>query len=229
MRKPVVDYRQFRLSKINTPQFSHLKLLGGWFLYFVLFYLTERFIPAQNCYVVHSPLDDMIPFMEIFIVPYVFWYVLIALTLVYFALYNVENFKGFQKFIMASQFIPMLIYIVFPTMQELRPNLDEIARSNIFKDLVGFLYTIDTNTNVCPSMHVAYSIGIASAWLKEKSASTVWKIFIVVNVILICLSTAFIKQHSVIDAFAAIPVCIVAEVIAFGKNFWLQKFKRNKV
>ena len=30
MKKPMVDYRQFRLSKLNTPEFSHLKLLGGW-------------------------------------------------------------------------------------------------------------------------------------------------------------------------------------------------------
>ena len=29
MKKPVVDYRTFRLRKINEPQFSHLKLLLG--------------------------------------------------------------------------------------------------------------------------------------------------------------------------------------------------------
>ncbi len=29
VKKPVVDYRQFRLRKLNDPQFSHLKLLGG--------------------------------------------------------------------------------------------------------------------------------------------------------------------------------------------------------
>lgn len=36
MRKPQVDYRQFRFSKLNTPQFSHLKLLLGWVGYFNL-------------------------------------------------------------------------------------------------------------------------------------------------------------------------------------------------
>ena len=29
MRKPEIDYRTFRLSKLNDPQFAHLKLLGG--------------------------------------------------------------------------------------------------------------------------------------------------------------------------------------------------------
>ena len=37
MKKPVVDYRQFRLRKLNTPEFSHLKLLLiGWGAYFAL-------------------------------------------------------------------------------------------------------------------------------------------------------------------------------------------------
>ena len=120
----------------------------------------------------------------------------------------------------------MAVYIIFPNMQPLRPT--EFARDNIFTDMVGFLYTIDTNTNVCPSLHVAYSIAIASVWVKEKGISPWFKAFIVVFVILICLSTVFIKQHSVIDGFAAIPLCILGEIIIYGKDFWLPKFKRTK-
>ena len=45
MKKPVVDYRQFRLRKLNSPEFSHLKLLGGWLIYFALYFLTENLIP----------------------------------------------------------------------------------------------------------------------------------------------------------------------------------------
>ena len=29
MKQPVVDYRKFRFSKLNDPEFSHLKLLAG--------------------------------------------------------------------------------------------------------------------------------------------------------------------------------------------------------
>ena len=86
-------------------------------------------------------------------------------------------------------------------------------------------YSFDTNTGVCPSLHVAYSLGIASTWLKESSASKGVKAFIVIFVVLVCLSVAFTKQHSVVDIFAAIPVCILAEVLVFGKNFWLPRVK----
>ena len=62
-------------------------------------------------------------------------------------------------------------------------------------------------------------MGIASAWLKEKSAAWYVKTIVVIFVIFVCLSVAFTKQHSVVDIFAAIPVCLVAEIVAFGKYY----------
>ncbi len=218
MKKPVVDYREFRLSRINEERFSHLKYLIGWIGYFFLYFITERFIPHENCYVIHSVLDDIVPFCEFFVIPYVFWYLLIVLTLLYFALYNTEGFKKFQTFIIVTQVVAMAIYIIFPNRQDLRPT--EFERNNIFTELLSLIYSVDTSTNVCPSLHVAYSIGIASAWIKEKDVSIILKTVITVICITICLSTAFVKQHSVVDIFAALPVCVLAEIIAYGKLYY---------
>ena len=222
MRKSVVNYREFRFSKLNTPEFSHLKYLLGWVGYFTLYFLTENLISTENCHTIYSPLDDMIPFMEIFVIPYVLWYGLIVFSLVYFARYNIDSFKKLQCFIMITQAVAMVIYIVYPSKQELRPT--EFANQNIFTDMIGFLYSFDTNTGVFPSLHVAYSVGIASVWLKEKDASWVLRISIAVFCFLVCISTAFIKQHSILDAFGAIPVCILAEAVLYGK-YWRDKFK----
>jgi len=226
MKKPIVDYREFRFSKLNQPQFSHLKYLLGWIGYFALYFLTENLIPANKCYIVHSRLDDIIPFCEWFVIPYVFWYLLIVGVLLYFALYNPDNFKKLMIFIIVTQITAMAIYIIFPNRQDLRPEV--FPRDNILTDIVGLLYKFDTDTNVCPSLHVAYSIGIASAWLKEKSVTWRSKTFVVIVVILVCLSVAFVKQHSVIDAFVALPMCVLAEVIAFG-GYWKKRFKKRKV
>jgi len=213
MRKPVVDYKTFRLSKLNEPQFNHLQFLLGWVGYFALYFLTENLIPYEKCYPVHSALDDIIPFCEYFIVFYTGWYVLIAGSLVYFALYNPNNFKNMMKFIIVTQIVAMVIYIAFPNRQDLRPT--EFLRDNIFTDIVKLIYTFDTSTNVCPSLHVAYSVGIASTWLKEKSASPICKALITIFCFFVCISVSFVKQHSVVDILAAIPVCILAEMIAF--------------
>ena len=228
MRKPVVNYKNFRLSKIGNPEYNHLIYLGAWFIYFAMYYLTEKFIPTESCHIVHCWLDDVIPFCEVFVIPYVLWYLLIAGSLFYFALYNPKNLKGMMKFIIVTQVVSMIIYIVFPNKQMLRPDLSTLGRENIFTRVVGWLYSVDTNTNVCPSLHVAYSLGIASSWLKEKNASTWVKTAITVLCILICFSTAFIKQHSTVDAFVAFIMCIFAEWFAYGR-YWKEKFKTKTI
>ena len=220
MRKPEDDYRQFRFSKLNTPQFSHLKLLLGWVGYFILYFLTENLIPVEKCHIIHCGLDDIIPFCEWFLLPYVFWYALIVFSLGYFALYDVDSFKKLQTFIIITQVCAMVVYILYPNCQNLRPA--EFPRDNFLTDCIGFLYAFDTNTGVCPSLHCAYSIGIASVWLKAKDVSKLWKVFVVIAVILICLSTMFIKQHSAVDFFAALPVCLLAEILVF-KVFYKKK------
>jgi len=65
---------------------------------------------------------------------------------------------------------------------------------------------------------VGYSLGIASTWLREKSASVGLKIFICVFCALVCVSVAFVKQHSVLDIFAAIPMCLFAEWFVFFRK-----------
>lgn len=221
MKKPVVDYRQFRLGKLNDPQFSHLKLLGGWIIYFILYFLTENLIPAEKCTPVHIWLDDVIPFCEWFLIPYVLWYVLIVFSLGYFALYNIDSFKKLSKYIIITQLVAMAIYILFPSRQDLRPEV--FPRENFLTWCIGLIYSFDTSTGVCPSLHVAYSLGIASVWLREKGVKVIWKVLLVVLVILICLSTMFIKQHSAMDFFAALPVCALAEILVFYNPFHKRK------
>ena len=165
-------------------------------------------------------LDDLIPFCEWFLIPYVFWYGLIVFSLGYFLLYNVDSFKRLQTYIMITQILAMICYIVYPTRQDLRPA--EFANDNFLTQCIGFLYAFDTNTGVCPSLHVAYSLGIASVWLKEKGAHHAWKAFVVFAVIMICLSTMFIKQHSAVDFFAALPVCLAAEGITYRDKYLSQ-------
>ena len=213
MRKPVVDYRQFRFG---DPRFAHVKLLLGWVGYFALFFLTETLIPAENCHPVHCALDDSIPFCEVFIIPYVFWYALIAISLGWFLLYDVESFKKLQTSIILTQILSMACYILFPTRQDLRPEI--MPRENLLTHIIAVLYTVDTNTGVCPSFHVICSIGMASVWLRQKEASAGWKAFVVASAVLISLSTMFIKQHSAVDVLAAIPVALLAEWLLYGRK-----------
>ena len=225
MKQPVVDYREFRLSRLNEPQFAHLKLLGGWIFYFVMYFITENLIPYENCHVIHCALDDMIPFSEYFLLAYCGWYFLVFGSLLYFLLYNVEGFKQLQTFIIITQVIAMAVYVIYPSRQDLRP--ETFANDNFLTHLMAFIYAFDTPTGVCPSLHVAYSVGIGSVFWKQKDVPIWWKHFMVLAVITISISTAFVKQHSCVDILAALPVCLVAELLVYGK-WWKEKFLTKK-
>ena len=223
MKKPVVDYRELRLSNIGEPRFRHVLLLWNWIIYLLLYILTERFIPEERCALVHCRLDDLIPFNEYFSIAYYFWYALLFFSLLYFFLYDIKRFTELEIYIIVTQIVAMVCYILFPSRQDLRP--DTFVRDNFFTHLMAFIYSVDTSTGVCPSLHVAYSLGIASVWCKIKEVSTLFKAFIVIAVILICLSVCFVKQHSAVDVFTALPVCVLAEIITFGKGYWAPKLR----
>ena len=225
MKPKRIDYSEFRLSKLTDPRYSHLLLLSGWLVYFALYFITENLIPYDRCHTIHCAMDDVIPFCEWFVLAYTFWYLLVAGSLLFFVLYNVDAFRRLSIFIMITQAAAMICYIVYPSIQMLRP--EAMPRDNLLTRVISFIYAFDTPTGVCPSLHVAYSVGIASVFCKETYIRLRWKLLMILLVIVITLSTFFIKQHSVVDALAAIPVCLLAEAVVHGK-YWLQKLRGGK-
>ena len=87
-----------RRTDRDTPKLRHLLLLLGWPVYFGLYYLTETCIPEESCHLIHCALDDRIPFCELFVIFYVGWYGLIAVSLVYFLLCAPDSFGKLQTF-----------------------------------------------------------------------------------------------------------------------------------
>lgn len=212
-RKPV-SYRDLSFRTIREKRYSHLFLLLGWVGYFLLYTLTENLIPAENCHVIHCALDDAIPFCEYFLIFYVGWYFLVFGALAYTLFYDVEGFRRLQKYIMITQAAAMLVYIFYPSIQLLRPAV--FPRRNVFTRILGVIYWFDTPTGVFPSLHVAYSLGILSLGLKSERLNPAGKTALTAAVVMICLSVCFVKQHSALDVFAALPVGLLAEMIVFG-------------
>ena len=111
----------------------------------------------------------------------------------------------------------MLIYIVFPTCQELRP--EHFDEPNILTDFITGFYSFDTNTNVCPSLHVIGSFAAMFAlWDCKRFQNVAWKIVFGIIAVCISLSTVFMKQHSAVDVIAALPVCALGWWLGYGKK-----------
>lgn len=210
----MIDYRAFRLSKLNTDEFRHLKLLLFWPIEGLVFLFVERFSPVESYHVMHCALDDMIPFCEFFLIPYLFWFVFLIGMHLYTLLYDVGAFKRMMRFIIITYSATLLIYILFPNCQELRP--DTFARDNLFTRFLVWMYAFDTNTNVCPSLHVVGSLAVVFAAFDTKRFQTRgWKWAFALTGGLICLSTVMLKQHSVLDILAALPVCAIGYVLVY--------------
>lgn len=214
MKRKAYDYSGFRLSRIREPQFSHiLLLLFTWSVYFILYFVTENLIPAENCHPIHCKLDDLMPFCEYFVIFYTGWYLLVAGSLAYYFFYDVKRFRQLDLYIFVTQVVAMTCYILYPSRQDLRPEV--FPRENVFTWILGIIYAFDTNTGVCPSLHVGYSLAILSVMWKDEHLSRLWKVTLAVLVVMIALSTSFVKQHSMVDVFAAIPTALIGEYLIY--------------
>lgn len=215
--RPIYDYSGFRISRLSEPRFAHIKLLGTWLIYFALYFLTENLIPAEACHPMHCIVDDWIPFNEKWVIFYVGWYLLVAGSMAYYFFYDVKRFRQLVLYIFVTQMAAMVCYILFPSRQDLRPEV--FPRENFFTWILGLIYAFDTNTGVCPSLHVAYSLAILSVVWKDEYVRKPYKYLLLVLVIAISLSTNFVKQHSFVDVLCAIPTALLGELLVYHNPF----------
>lgn len=205
----MVDYRRFRFRKLNTPEFAHLKYLIYWPIYGLLFLTVERLWIRDYYFPMHCPLDDAIPFCEYFLFPYLLWFIALPGMLIYGALLDTDSFKKMMQFIIITYTAAITIYILFPNCQELRPAV--FPRDNLLTRFMARFYQFDTNTNVCPSVHVIGATAVMlCGWHSKHFHSLGWRIAFGVCALLISVSTVFLKQHSILDVLAAIPICLIA-------------------
>ncbi|MBQ4257921.1 MAG: phosphoesterase [Clostridia bacterium] len=193
-----------------------------WAALFLLVYLAGfiliEHVSFSDYYVCHIPLDDYIPFCEWFIFPYVLWYpYLAALGFFLIAQKDGEEFYRYMAFVFGSMTLCILIYFIFPNCQDMRPQV--LPRDNIATRLLASIYSADTSTNVLPSMHVLASMEIHAMVLKSRYALLRKRSVRIVSflcALLISLSTVFVKQHSILDAFAAIALFIPLYFFFYG-------------
>lgn len=197
------------VSRFRKEGFPCVLLLLGWPVYFLLYFLTERLIPPQRCVPVHLWVDDLIPFCEWFVIPYVFWYFWIAFSLGYFLLRSPDSFRQLQLYFMLLQAVSIAVCILLPNRQDLRPEV--FPRDNVLSSVVGLIYRMDTSTGVCPSLHTALSVAMASVWRRAPGVHRGWKSFFTGAAVLVSLSTLFIKQHSAVDVLTALAICAATE------------------
>ena len=165
-------------------------------LYFPAFELLEVF--REPMYIIHCELDDLIPFSEWFVIPYFLWFAFVPGMILFFLKKSRQDYLRCCKVLYGGMTICLLIYFLFPTGLMLR---EKVAGTNVLCQLVNHLRSVDTPTNVCPSIHVSSTIGILLVLMKseEYRKYRALKAAALVMGILICVSTVVLDQHSCVD------------------------------
>lgn len=182
-------------------------------IYGFFYMIAFRYLETRNIkpHIIHMKIDDYIPFCEYFIVPYLMWFAFIAAAVVFFAFIN-ENRDEYYRFIYSlgiGMTLFILISYLYPNGQDLRPAI--LTGDSIFIKLVRHLYQLDTPTNILPSIHVFNSVAACIALTQNKHIRKrpVLACSIVFLTALIIMATVFLKQHTLLDVFAAFALNLV--------------------
>ena len=203
-------------KKLLLQENRHWFMLLYWILFGVLFWTMEA-MPHRNYHTVGSVLDGYIPFCRWFVIPYFFWFVFIVGSMAYFIFKDKTAFVKYMWFVIISYSITLLIYAVYPTQQNLRPR--ELQGDGVLISIIRWLYGFDTNTNVCPSLHVIGSFSVCFAAFRcEHFRHPLIRTAFAAATALICAATVFIKQHSVVDVFWGVVVSAAVYPFVFAKN-----------
>ena len=220
--------------KKRLGQFSNFvgqrKYLFILFYYFAIlfqFMLIESVITESNVRLwIDCPLDEYVPFLSIFVIPYLLWFPYIAATLTAVSIKGSRTeFLKFCLSLYAGMTLCFIIYLLVPNGQMLRVTIAP-DDPNIFSRAVGMLYKNDTYTNVCPSIHVINSM-VTNFAVQEteyfKDKPLIRHASNILNILIIA-STVFTKQHSVVDLAAGLAVSLLMHSVVCA---WVGRKPKN--
>lgn len=220
-----------RLNAFFTPN-RRKRIFAGvllWVIYGIFFALDERIIRPDNprLHYIHTPLDDRIPFIEWFVFPYLYWIGLILIVwLIMLMKASDEEYIHFCRLVMVGSYAILTFYLIWPTALNLRPD---VIPDNIAGRLVSWIEGTDSPTNVFPSLHVYISLclydGISTCRaLKGRRGLKLW---VLVSILLIIVSTVFIKQHSVLDLIAGGVAALISFLVFYALPYFRTEKKEN--
>ena len=179
-------------------------------------------------HIIHTKFDEIIPFCEYFIIPYVFLFVYMIGTILYFLFQSKDEkeCKGYIYSLCAGMGVFLLVSLLYPNGHDLRP---ELSGNGFFIWCVKLLHRLDTATNILPSLHVFGTVVCSAALLRQQELRKKkgFVPFIYICSVLIVLSTMFLKQHSIVDVVTALVLNCACYKVFYNIDFEELEEKRR--
>ena len=177
------------LSQLRSRCKPHLWFQLYWVVYLVWFFWLDLTIKNPK-YIIHSSLAGVTALL---------WW------------YDTASYDKLCLSMFAGMTFCLIVYMVLPNGLDIRPTAEAVGRSNIAMRILQLLWSADASVNVCPSIHCQSSacmaLAFSSSTLTEKRPGL--KVLAWVWAALICASTVFTKQHSIVDVVCGLAVAFV--------------------
>ena len=173
-------------------------------IYFAVLYL------GKGHHVIGTALDEKIPFIPAAAIPYVLWYLYVPLPMLYMSFKDEKIFVRQMKTLFTGMVIANIFFLIYPTSITFRP--DTLEGGGVLRWICRLIYAVDRPVNVFPSLHCyeATAIHLATFGGSFGRSHPILRAASGILCILICLSTVFMRQHSVLDLVSG---CGLAAVI----------------
>lgn len=159
----------------------------------------------------NTALDQMIPLVPIFIIPYIAGYLFVFAPLL--LLSDRKDYYWGSTIFIAVLSIGFVAFKLFPVLLE----RDYATGDDIFSRLTLFQQKIDTPLNNCPSFHVAlntYCWGLLYIKYGNKMLKWIWIPALIIS------STLLVKQHLIIDV-------IGGTLLGIGATMMFHSLRKN--
>ena len=158
---------------------------------------------------VKRPVDDKIPFLPWTVLPYCFWFPMIAFYPLIVFRTDPHSYCGYLTTMVMEIVLSIVCYLIYPTSFQ-RP----VPPDGFWGKFMKFVYHSSyRGLNCAPSLHcsscflvicVSFTCAGMSLWVRG---------FTVSIAIMIVLSTLTTKQHTLIDVLTAVPLFLISRIL----------------
>ncbi len=160
-------------------------------------------------------LDDAIPIVSVFIVPYIWSYAFWAMGPMVVSKCEKQHFADYMAANLIACTAGMLVLAFFPTyMDRVAEGLFDVPEDpTVFDRLRMFWYSLDGSKiayNLLPSFHCINSTLCYLGVARRKEIPLWFRVYSLITALLIYASTLYVKQHFILDVVTGIPLAAAA-------------------
>ena len=194
-------------------------------IYFAIGNISLHFVSLGYFYDFSTDIDNILPIIPGFVYLYILYYP-IFISPAFVKINNQQRKEIIQKMLLLS-IISWLVYLIFPA-PPLKHDFTNIE-PGLSLDILLWIYAIDIPVNLFPSLHVAHSVVITTAYWNVKELSLNTKYIFIFASFGLSISTFLVEQHYFLDFISGTLLAIFVILLYKSKQHLFELKKYNHV